>query len=96
MALEKGTTSIAFNNSFGCSWVFFFFPFRLFVKLHVPACPIKALLGAATCCKFSSLLQHCQLARHSDLSSFFNMFVSRMQMLSSLCLHSVLDSASCV
>lgn len=28
----------------------------LFVELHVRACPIKALLGAATCCKFASLL----------------------------------------
>lgn len=56
LALEKGTTSIAFNNSFDCSCFFFCFFFRLFVELHVRACPIKALLGTATCCKFASLL----------------------------------------
>ena len=25
----------------------------LFVKLHVRACPMKALLGTVTCCKFA-------------------------------------------
>lgn len=30
--------------------------FYLFVKLHVQACPVKALQRTATCCKFSSLL----------------------------------------
>lgn len=44
----------------------------------------------------SQCRQRCQLARHSDLSSYFNMFVSCMQMLSSQCLHIVLDSTRCV
>lgn len=73
--------------------------FYLFVKLHVQACPIKALQGTATCCKFASCShcrQRCQLARHSDLSSYFNMLVSCMQMLSSQCLHSVPVSTRCV
>lgn len=91
-ALAKGTTSIALIIALTAH--------GLFVKLHVGACPIKGLTGNCdmlqVCSPCSHCRQRCQLARHSDLSSYSNMFVSRMQMPSSQCLHGVLDSTRCV
>ena len=73
-----------------------FLSFRLFVGRRVRACPMKSyfeLRHVVSLLAGSQSRRCCQLARHSHLSSYFNMFVSCMQMLSSRCFHSVLDSA---